>query len=177
MPKSKLHAIVRRDHDVSRFEVTVNNAATVRSRERIRDLHGIAERSVHIQAVPRNRLGKGPPGHVLHRDKGRAIVNIESVNRGDVWVVQRRGRLRFLLEAAQAPGVGGKLRRKNLNGDVAFQSHIARLVDDTHTAFPKLGDRSHSYPEVRRVGKPWAGDYICRARWSASGRIHSGPSL
>ena len=47
----ELHVIIRRDHDVSGLEVTVNDAAAVRARKRIRNLYGVTECVAQVQAV------------------------------------------------------------------------------------------------------------------------------
>ena len=130
----ELYVIVRRHHDVSGLEVTVNDAAAVRARKRIRNLYAVAECTAQVQAVARDHFGQRPAGHVLHRDEARAILGIYPVDRGNVGMVQRRGRLCFLLESAQPSGVRCKFLWKDLDGDIPLQPHVARFVDHPHTA-------------------------------------------
>ena len=48
--------IVRRHHDVAGLQVTVNDAAAVRARKRIRNLHAVAEYMAQVQAAARDEL-------------------------------------------------------------------------------------------------------------------------
>src|SRR6516162_9002815 len=56
------------------------------------------------------------------------------VQRADVWVIQRRGRTPFALEALERSLIVRELVGKELQGDGAAQAGIRRLIDDTHTA-------------------------------------------
>jgi len=49
-------------------------------------------------------------------------------------MVERRSRLRFLLEAFQVAGIGREMGGKKLDGDGATQAGIASAVDDAHAA-------------------------------------------
>ena len=112
----------------------MDDAVAVCVRERVGDLDGVAERVAHIQAVARDRVGKRPAGHVLHGDEARAILRIQSVDRGDVGMVEGRGGLRLLLESAQPLWIRRHLWREDLDGDIALQLHVARLVHHSHAA-------------------------------------------
>jgi hypothetical protein len=48
-------------------------------------------------------------------------------------MVQRGGRAGFLLEAAEAIGVGSERRGQDLDGDVAPEARVSRPIDLTHT--------------------------------------------
>ena len=62
--------------------------------------------------------------HVIHRD--------------DVRVIQEGGGARFLSEPRQPQVVGRKAGRQDLQGDVAVQARVARLIDVAH---PAAGDQ------------------------------------
>ncbi len=65
-----------------------------------------------------------------------ALVDV--VDGDDVGVVQGRGSLGLLHEAALALGVGDLLRRQDLDGDEAVQVRVAGLVDHAHPALAEL---------------------------------------
>ena len=47
---------------------------------------------------------------------------------------------RFLLEAAQTVGIGGKAARQHFDGDIAPQPRIARAIHFAHPAGSDEGD-------------------------------------
>jgi hypothetical protein len=91
----------------------------VRSVERITDLDTVS-----------NGLGngqgplKGNPFDEFH-DR---VIRTNVVECADIGMIQRRNRLRLMLEAF------GELRRRNLDRDVAPQARVMRPVDFVHPA-------------------------------------------
>ena len=55
-------------------------------------------------------------------------------------MTERRGGARFLLEAAEAVGIGDELARQHLDGDVASQARVVALVDFAHAADAEQAD-------------------------------------
>jgi hypothetical protein len=53
---------------------------------------------------------------------------------GNMGVVQGRERRGFTLEAREPIGVGSKLRRENLHGDLATEPGVARAIHLAHAA-------------------------------------------
>src|SRR5207249_2942831 len=70
----------------------------------------------------------------LHDDERRAVVFADVIQRADVRVIERRNRLGFALEALAEPRVVDALFRKDLDGNRAVQSRVARAIDLAHPA-------------------------------------------
>ena len=62
----------------------------------------------------------------------RHVAGADVENREDIGVRERGDRTRFLLEATQPRRVGGDGTWQYLEGDVAPEPRVARLVDFTH---------------------------------------------
>ena len=78
---------------------------------------------------------------ILHDDERLPVLLINFVDRADVGMVQRRGRLRFALKTPQGLRVFGNFVGKELQGDKATELDVFRLVDHTHpTAAELLND-------------------------------------
>jgi hypothetical protein len=73
------------------------------------------------------------------------------MDRHDAWVVERRDRLRFALEAAAAIGIGREHRRQNLEGDPAVQLRVVGGVDLRHSASPERLDDAVVAERVSRL--------------------------
>jgi hypothetical protein len=67
-----------------------------------------------------------------------AVLFADIVYGTDVWVVQRRGGLRFSLEARQGLRVIHKLCRQKLERNKATEPSVLGFVNDTHTATTEL---------------------------------------
>ena len=63
---------------------------------------------------------------------------IDLVNRGNVWVIQRRSGLGLALKAAQRLRIFRNFIRKKFQCHEAFQLRVLSLVDDAHAAATKL---------------------------------------
>ncbi len=82
----------------------MNDPLLVRSFKRLGDLFGDGQCFVEWNRAARNALRQ-----ILAFDEFHHQCSFfEPVDRRDVWMVQRRQRLRFALEAHHAIGVGGK---------------------------------------------------------------------
>ena len=87
---------------------------------------------------------------VLHHHEVHAVLAADVVERADVRMIQAGDSPRLALEAFFEPGVIGKVRRKNLDGDGAIKASVLGFVDFTHSTradgrnnliWPKLGSR------------------------------------
>ena len=63
-------------------------------------------------------LGQVFAGHQLHRKETDAVRFVESVNGGDVGMVERCQYLGLALEAGEALGIARELRGEDLDRDV-----------------------------------------------------------
>ncbi len=70
----------------------------------------------------------------LHHQRQDAVLPLEAVDRGDVWMVERREDPCLALEAGDAIGVRDKRGRQCLQGDVAAQANVVRPIHFTHAA-------------------------------------------
>ena len=77
--------------------------------------------------------------HQLHHQRARLATVFESVNVGDVRVIQRRQSFRLALKSCETIGIGGKCLRKNLQRDVAAKLRIAGAI---HLAHPTGAERT-----------------------------------
>ena len=64
-----------------------------------------------------------------------AVFVLESMDAGDVRMIQRRQELGFALEPRETICVAREFFRKDFNGNVAIELGVARAVDLAHTTF------------------------------------------
>ena len=76
----------------------------------------------------------------LHYNKALPLGLAESVDRGDVAVVERGQQLRLALEPRDALGVRGERLGQELDRDLAIELCVERLPHDTHPALAELLD-------------------------------------
>ncbi len=88
---------------------------------------------------------------VRHHEVQLAVAAfVDLVDRADVRVVERRGRLGLLEEAALRGVVAGQIGRQDLDRHLAVEARVVGRVDDPHSAAADLGaDR------VRAEGGAW----------------------
>jgi hypothetical protein len=70
----------------------------------------------------------------LHGDEADAVDLVDFVDEGDIGMLERRRRLRFLDEALPPLRVLREFLRKNLQRDVTIAPHVSRAIHDAHTA-------------------------------------------
>ena len=82
-------------------------------------------------------LGQSLARHELHDEIEGAVGFFQSVNRGDVGMIQRREELRFSPEPIDAQLIVCERFGQDLDGDVALELPIARGVNLAHAACAK----------------------------------------
>ena len=124
------------DEDVVRLQVAMDHAFGVCRGERLRHLPGDADRARQRQAAfaAEDRV-QVLAVHVGHRDELQALDVAEVVNPEDVLVRDLRAEQQLLLEALHGGGVGDEAGPDDLDGDVAIELAVVRLVDAAHPAF------------------------------------------
>ena len=91
----------------------------------------------------------------LQDDRGRAVGLLETVNAGDVRMVERGEELGLALEPAETIGVAREFAGQHFQRDVALQLRVARTVDLAHAAgAEQLDDFVRCDP---RTGFKWHG--------------------
>ena len=123
---------VLRDHHVLGLQVPVDDPGGVRLGEPVGDLAGDVEQTPGRKRAGPQDLPQRLPVDELHRDEDRGVGGPDVVDRDDVVVIQSGGRARLLLEALVPVGIGGKLRRKHLDRDLAPQPRVPRAIDLAH---------------------------------------------
>ena len=111
----------------------MDDAFLVRRRQPLRDLHAVIDHAPHRQRTVLQRIAQRAAFQQLAHQVGRAVERAELEDREDVGMVERRGRLRLLLEAAQPVRRLRNIGRKNLDGDVALEHAVARAIHLAHS--------------------------------------------
>ncbi len=161
------------NHHVAGFQIAVHDTGRVRGRQGIRDLDSVGEGLAEGQRLLPDRLVQRLSLDELHRDEVAVAGLRDLVDRDDAGMVQRRGRLRFLQEAAALVVGAGAVGRQELERRGAVQQHVAGLVDHAHAALAQLfehlvvsdgravhpfthGKACHRQPRRRRPApSPW----------------------
>ena len=134
------------------------------------DLGGEGKHLLGREGALVQELSESPSLHELHHDVVGALVLPDVEDRRDVRVVQGRGGVGLPFEATSSLGVGGKLRRKDLDRDCALEAGVLRLQDLTHTPRPDgredlVGSEHAARRERHRLpprstGAPSGGYYV-----------------
>jgi hypothetical protein len=78
------------------------------------------------------------PRHQLHGQEPYSVLFVETVDRRDSRMIERRQDLGFALEAQSALGISGEARRQDLDRRVAVECLVAGAKDLPHPAFTDL---------------------------------------
>ena len=156
-----LHLAVAGQEEVVGLEVAVHDAAGVRGGEPGRDLRGDLERLARRQRAADQALAQRLAVEQLHRGEGDLAVLAEIEDRQDVRMRERRDRLGLALEARQRVGVGGEMRRQDLDRHLAVELGVAGAEDLAHPALAELGDDL--------VGAEPGSDHRVARSWRAGG--------
>ena len=96
-----LHGAVRRDLDVRRLQIAVDDALLVRRFERLRDLARDRECLLNRQRTPGQTLGERRAFDELEHEAADAVGLLQSVDRANVRMVQRRQYPRLAFETRE----------------------------------------------------------------------------
>ena len=124
------------DEEVLRLQVAVDDSLLVRGGESFGRLDRVIRRLPYRKRSAREPAAERFPLEKLRDDVGRALMRAELVDGRDVGVVQRAGRLRFLLEPAKPFRVLRERRRQDLDRDVTLEARVLRPVHLSHPAGP-----------------------------------------
>ena len=133
----QLRVAARRDEDVRRLHVAMDDAGAVRGAERVGDLHAHADNRLHRQRPGRQHFEQRQAAQQFHHDI-RPVLGLrrlaDVVDRADVRMIQPGERVRFALETQQVLFGGRQRGRQQLQGDIPPQLQIVRLVHLAHAA-------------------------------------------
>jgi len=136
-----LHSPVPPHLDVRRLQVTVDDPLLVRRLERLGDLPGDRQRIGERHRPARDEDRQVVPVDQLHDQGPHAPRLLEAVDLRDVRMVERRQRLRFAHQPAEALRLVRELLGEDLDGDVALQPRVAGAPDLSHPAGPEGTDQ------------------------------------
>ncbi len=128
-----LHLARRRYHHVSRLDVAMNDAPTVRCRECVGDLQTDQQRRFQFEWTACDELPHILAFNELHRDEMEPVNFVQIVDSADVWMVQRRCEARFAFESFQVCFLRAQFRWNDLDHNRASEFEVGRFV---HFALP-----------------------------------------
>ena len=122
------------EHDVPWLEIAVHDSFPVRRGQSIRhlngDRNGLADGQTAFGQSQRQRLALDQ----LHDQSEDAAALLDSVQRGDVRVIQQSQNPRFAAQPVQVRPVAGRRRRDGFESDVPPQTPVAGAENLAHAA-------------------------------------------
>ena len=70
----------------------------------------------------------------LRHDVGHAVVGADVVDGEQIWMVERGGGARLLLESPHAIGIADNVRQQDFESDLAAQPRVVGAIDLAHPA-------------------------------------------
>jgi hypothetical protein len=133
-----LHVAVGSQHDVGRLQVAVDDPVLVRRLQPVGDLagdpHDLVRRHRPLLHAPAQVL----PLHQLHHQEADPAFLLETVDRGDVGMLQAGQGPRLALEPGLALGIARELGRQDLDRHVAAELRVAGAEHLAHAALADL---------------------------------------
>ena len=134
----QLRLVARGDENVGGLNVAVNDAFSVRSVERLRDLNTDIQECIRWESAPFDALLEGFTLEQFHHQKKSSLVFLNLVNGADVGVIQRGSGTCFAAEALQRLRVLVEFFREKFERHTAAKLEIFGGVEHTHAAAPEL---------------------------------------
>src|SRR6267143_3068611 len=116
----------------------MNDATSMRSRERVSDLNSNQKRGPQLQRMSIHQLPHVATLDVLHGDEVVALGFIEIEDGGDVWMIERRGQPRLAFKAPEVSFPGSQLRRQDFDYHCAAKFSVGSFVDSALPAHAEL---------------------------------------
>src|SRR6185369_9509917 len=141
-------------------DIAMHDAATVRCCERVSHLDRDRERAPQIEWFTVDNLAHVSPFDELHRDKLNVADFMQTEDRADVWVIQRRRELGFAFETNEVGSAVSEIRRDDFYDRGPVERRIDDLVNSTLSAFTDLFDDTimeEELPEHRNGVRNGAG--------------------
>jgi hypothetical protein len=118
------------------LDIPMQNALLVRRSQPFGDLTGNAQGFVQLERAFLDLVPQARPLDQFHGQEPVLLVQFE--HRADVWVVQRRGGLRFAHESSAKLKILNRPKRQELERDRPVELGVLGLVDDAHAALAEL---------------------------------------
>ena len=112
----------------------MNDSVLVRGLEGLRDLPGDGERFVERNRSVCNAIRERRPFHELEDQGPDAVSFFESVDRGDVRMIERREHACFPLESREAIRIVRESIRQDFERHVAAELSVVGALDFAHAA-------------------------------------------
>src|SRR5215472_5087196 len=109
------------DKYVGRLEIAMNDPRRVRSIECVGNVGANSKLQLQLHRTPRDAVLQRLALQEFHCDERLAVLLVDVIDRADVGMVQRRGRLSFTAEACQGLGISGELSGQEFEGHKAVQ--------------------------------------------------------
>ncbi len=128
----------------------MDDALLVGGVEGVRDLERVLERVPNREPPAGKPLGEGLSRHQLENEKPQPSIFFESVNRGDVGMVERREELRLAPETVEPRLVLGQLVGESLERDLAAKLGVAGAVDAPHSS---LAEKAEDFVRTQALAR------------------------
>ena len=135
-----LHGAIGPDFDIGWLQIAMDDALLVRRFEGGPDLPADAHRLVDRNRSLGDAIRQGRPFDELEDERCLPLRILESVNGGDVGMIQGREDLRFALEAGQPIGIAGEDVGQNFERDFAPEARVTGAKHLSHSAGAERGD-------------------------------------
>ena len=126
------------DEDICGLDVAMDDALRVCRVESVGDLNTQIKHRFDLQRLTSDSMPERLTLQQFHGDEGSPVGFVNLIDGADVGVVQRGRGLGLPLKTAEGLSVFGELVGKELQGDVAAELQVFRLVHNTHPAAAQL---------------------------------------
>src|SRR5579859_1213133 len=122
-----------RHHDVARLEVLMNDSVFVCLLERSGNLQADGNPFLFGQGAFGEALTECFAGNVLHDEEVDVVLDVEVVDRADVWMVEFGQGQGFLAESFARRVLSQLSGREDFQGNISVEPLIARSIDNAHS--------------------------------------------
>src|SRR6185295_10631072 len=126
-----LHLTGRRDHHVTRLDVSMNYVPGMRRCQRVGDLNGDQQRALQLQWMSVHQLPYVASFNILHRDEVVSFSLIEIEDGADVGMIEGRGQACFAFKAMKICFSCSQLGRQHFYYYRAPQFSVGSFVNSS----------------------------------------------
>src|SRR5262249_50017604 len=123
------YSALRRDLDIRRFQIAMDDVFFMCSLESLSDLPRVVQNLWNGQ-----RAAQCFAFYQFQHQESRALGFLQSVNCGDIGMIERRQSARFLSYRSQSLRVVCKLAGQSLDRNIAPEFAVMRAIDLAHAA-------------------------------------------
>jgi hypothetical protein len=132
-----LHVAIVRQPDVSGLQIAMDDPLLMRRVEGVGHLLRDRERLVERERAARQPVREGFAVDQFEDEELLAVRFVETVDRANVRMVQRREHLGFTAEPGKAFGVVREAVRQQFQRDIATKLRVSSAIDLAHPARPE----------------------------------------